>query len=364
MEKKKIALIAAGILAVALMGFGIFTAVKNSNMQEDTILFLEEEVTDLEWQVAAFGDVVDVYTVVASKKSGEIFDNSDVALMSLPSTQVSGQFITDLSEIQNCIYKIDINPGMPLVSDIFFREILTPTDRYYDVVADLFPIGARKGDYYDLRIVTPQGLDYIVLSKKRAIDFYDTASRFVMSEEEIHQYQSALVDVFLNPGTYMYVTTYVEPSMQKQASIYYPVSDVVRAVMEIDPNIVQLAESDMIARRRKAFESGLNMEDEDVNAVIAGRSAQISQLVSAAQAKIQADSESPGPSDGSEENTGMVSPETGNLLSSSSSNSDDWTSSDVGSADKTEQTMQFDNSMPIIPEGLTDEIARTPEVIN
>lgn len=368
MDKKKILIVVGVILLLILIVVGIFSVRSAINTKNEEIEYLEMSVEDLTWQVDAFGDVVDVYTVVASKKSGQIFDNSDVALMSLPSTQISDQFITNLADIQNCIYKIDIEPGMPLVSDIFFREVLTPTDRYHDVVADLFPVGARQGDYYDLRIVTPQGLDYIVLSKKRAIDFYETAVRLVLSEEELHQYQSSLVDCFLNPGTYLYVTTYVEPSMQKQASIYYPVSDVVRAVMEIDPNIVQLAEAELIAKSRKAYEGGLVYDDDLAAAVLAGRSAQISKIVSAAQSKIAADEEAlknGEPSNGSEQNTGMVSPETGNLITSStSSTSGDFTSNDVGSAGKTEQSMQFDGSMPIIPEGLADEIASTPEVIS
>lgn len=360
MDKKQIIMIVGGILAFIIVGVAIFFNVKSHNEKEETILSLEEEVDDLYWQVASFGDVVQVYTVSTTKRSGELFDNSDVDVMSLPSTQVTSQFVTNLEDIQNCIYKINVEPGMPLVSDIFFREVLAPTDRYYDVVSDIFPVSAIKGDYYDLRIVTPQGLDYIVLSKKRVIDFYETAVKMVLSEEEIHQYQSALVDVFLNPGTYMYVTTYVEPSMQKQASIYYPVSDVVRAVMEIDPNIVQLAESEMIARRRAAYESGLVVSDELAQGVIAGRTAQIGKLNSAAQAYLNAEPVQDTPSDGSSNASGMTSQDTGNIISNSNSG---WTSSDTGSSNKTEASMQFDSSVPIVPDGLANEIANTPGVI-
>lgn len=319
---------------LALIGFAGYMVKRHIDSQAEEIMWLEDYTSNLEWQVSAFGDVIDVYTVVNSKKSGEIFDSSDVDVMSLPSSQVTSQFITDLSTIQNCIYKIDIEPGMPLVSDIFFRDILTTTDRYYDVVSDLFPVGARLGDYYDLRIVTPNGLDYIVLSKKRVIDYYDSAVRFVLSEEEIHQYQSALVDCFLNPGTYLYFTTYVEPSMQKQATAYYPVSDIVRAVMEIDPNIIQLAESDIIAKRREAFEGGLGVSEEEATAIIAGRNAQISKLLDAAQLSIQ-NSTAAAPSDGSETETGKVDQTTGNLMGSTSSSTESPEDSITGSFSQT-----------------------------
>lgn len=321
--------------AVAVAGIVVSVYLVNSHIteQQDEIALLNDYSLNLEWQLSTYGDIVDVYTVVNTKKSGEVFDFSDVDVISLPSSQVTSQFITNLDDIQNCIYKIDIEPGMPLVSDIFFRDVLTTTDRYYDVVSDLFPVGARLGDYYDLRIVTPNGLDYIVLSKKRVIDYYDSAVRFVLSEEEIHQYQSALVDCFLNPGTYIYFTTYVEPSMQKQATPYYPVSDVVRAVMEIDPNIVQVAESDIIAKRREAFEGGLGVTENEAAAIVAGRNTQITRLLDAAQIQI-ANATVTGPSDGSESDTGLVDQETGNLMGSAST-------STSGSSNTTTNTSGF-----------------------
>lgn len=140
-----IAIIGGGVIILVIILLLIFTIRgKNSKMEE-----LQTQVDDLSWQVDTYGDVVEVYTVITSKKSGEVFDKSDIDTMVLPTSQISDQFVTNLEELKNCIYKIDVEPGVPLTKGLFFREVLTQTDRYADVVADLFPVGAKVGDYYD-----------------------------------------------------------------------------------------------------------------------------------------------------------------------------------------------------------------------
>lgn len=362
-KKMNVRLVASviGILILVIVGLLMFMVIRGKNKEVDD---LKIEVEDLSWQVDVFGEIIDVYTVTSAKKSGEVFDQSDVETMALPSSQVNEQYITDLEELNNCIYKIDVEPGMPLVKGLFFREILTQTDRYADVVADLFPVGAKIGDYYDLRIVTPNGLDYIVLSKKRVVEFYGSAVRFILTEEEIHQYQSALVDTFINPGTYLYMSTYVEPAMQKRATIYYPVSDLVRAVMEIDPNIVQLAESDMIAKRRLAFEQGLEIDKEYSSAIVAGRSEQVSRLIEAANNILKSQPVVDAPSDGSEGEleTGAVDTNTGNLMSSDLTGEDEAVKEETGGGntssaeERTDEMMKFNSSTDIVRPELQSEI--------
>ena len=124
-------------------------------------------------------------------------------------------------------------------------------------------------------------IDYIVLSKKRVHSFYGEAAKVVLNEEEIHQYQSALVDCFLNPGTYLYVDVYVEPGMQKKATIYYPPSEEVLAAMELDPNIAAVAEDALMLSNRKIYEQGLAMKEEDSSAVTSGRSNIVNKIAQA-----------------------------------------------------------------------------------
>jgi hypothetical protein len=79
--------------------------------------------------------------------------------------------------------------------------------------------------------------------------------------------------------------------MQKAATPYYPVGSFVMQIMELDPNIVLLAEQDIVLRRRLLFEAGLNdpntSPEEITSRIVAGRSEHVSRLTAAAQNVMQ-----------------------------------------------------------------------------
>jgi len=293
MSRKTIIIIILIIAVLAGSGAGIFFTVRAFNSQKDEITELEDEIDTLLWQIEAYGQEVDCYKIKPGVeiKHGTEFRLEDIEVMVLPESMLTDQYVTEPQFLLGCIYRIDVGPETPLVWDLFTSEEIEQTDRYYDIVADVFPVEPQVGQYYDLRIVMPKGQDYVVLSKKRVINFYNSAIRVKLDEEEIHQYQSALVDTFVNPGTYLYVTTYIEPNMQKQATSYYPVGNFVMQIMELDPNIVKLAEQDIVLKRRAIFEAGLNESavspDEIAGQIVAGRSEQVSRLNTAAQNVLQ-----------------------------------------------------------------------------
>jgi len=293
MSKRNIIIIILVVTVLAGVGGGIFFTVRFINGQRSQIENFEDEIDLLEWQLLAYGQAVDVYVIRpgAEIRHGTVFRLDDIEVMVLPESMVTDQFITNPLFLGGAIYRVDVEPGTPLIWDLFTFEEISPTHRYYDIVADVFPIEPHVGQYYDLRIVMPRGQDYIVLSKKRVVNFYNSAIRIMLDQEEIHQYQSALVDTFINPGTYLYVTTYVEPNMQKAATPYYPVGSFVMQIMELDPNIVKLAEQDITLRRRAIFEAGLSgctkTPEEITGQIVAGRSEQVSRLTTAAQNVLQ-----------------------------------------------------------------------------
>ena len=293
MNKKLIIISIISFVLVAAVGTGIYFALKNFDELKETIAELEDELDTLEWMVAAYGEAVDVYKIREGVEinHGTEFRLEDIDIMTIPESMLTEQFVTNPMFLLGCVYRVDVSSETPLVWDLFTFEEVGQTQRYYDIVADVFPIEPAVGQYYDLRIVMPRGQDYVVLSKKRVVNFYNSAIRIKLDEEEIHQYQSALVDTFLNPGTYLYVTTYIEPNMQKSATPYYPVGRYIMQIMELDPNIVMLAEQDMVLRRRLVFEAGLNegnaTPEQIASQIVAGRSEQVNRLTTAAQNVIQ-----------------------------------------------------------------------------
>lgn len=108
----------------------------------------------------------------------------------------------------------------------------------------------EKGDYVDIRISFANGADFVLLSKKKVADIrYGQEENGVLStlwmyvsEEEILRLSSAAVDAYINEGCSIYAIRYAKAS-QKQAYVNYPVNEVVRQLMDSDPNIVKKAEN-------------------------------------------------------------------------------------------------------------------------
>jgi hypothetical protein len=121
-----------------------------------------------------------------------------------------------------------------------------------------------SGDYVDIRIQFPNGADYIVLSKKRvlACSLYDEATQIdnslwiEVSEEEILALSSAVVDAYFNERARIYAIQYVSQDQEK-AIITYPENDIVHALIQEDPNVVEKAITHMENRVRKRVTVGI-----------------------------------------------------------------------------------------------------------
>ena len=106
----------------------------------------------------------------------------------------------------------------------------------------------QVGDFVDVRISFADGGDFVLLSKKeiQAIeplgDEGTNSLWFIVSEEELLRLSSAVVDVYLNEGCTIYAIEYVSKN-QKEAVVNYVVSDLVKQLMEENPNIVEKAEN-------------------------------------------------------------------------------------------------------------------------
>ena len=112
----------------------------------------------------------------------------------------------------------------------------------------------REGDFIDVRIVFPNGENYIVLAKKqiKAMNAADNIIRLWLDETEIHLISSAIIDAYLHPGTKIYATTYIQPEIQSATTPFYPPNPDVLDLMRNDPNILKKA-SDVLARQARAL---------------------------------------------------------------------------------------------------------------
>ncbi len=177
--------------------------------------------------------------------------------------------------------KVDLNPGTVLTSDVTYEDEALAADvrkQEYNIVT--LPTQLQTGEYVDIRLRLPNGQDYIVVSHKEAtiptINGVDSQNCvwMNMSEVEILNMSSAIVEAARMNGAKLYATRYVEAGMQQAATVTYLPSDEVIALMSKDPNAVQAAKNELFKRNndrgdkqiiRDPINNAKNNEDADDN---------------------------------------------------------------------------------------------------
>ena len=147
------------------------------------------------------------------------------------------------------VAKVDMNANTLITTDLISRGDSVVQDdvrkQEYNVV--ILPIDLTTGDYIDVRLMLPNGQDFIVVSKKEVeipvlgdTDSLDTIW-VNLSEDEILHMSSAIVDAAKINGAKLYATKYTEPGMQNAATPTYVVSAEASALLQSDPNVLESA---------------------------------------------------------------------------------------------------------------------------
>lgn len=277
---KKILIILAALVGVGALAVAIFLPIKLSKEKAAMEEEYQEQISVLQGAVDDYGTLDTVYVLNQKVVAGQEVSMDQLTPMEQPTSLITTEFVRNDADLKSTFYTISMNPGTPITYSVVSSDIVTHQDRYIDVTAHVFPVYMKQGDFVDFRIVTDYGQDYLVLSKKRIIKKSDNSVQLILNEEELHRYQSAVVDTYLHAGAALYCATYVEPAFQKEAQPYYPVSQDVLNAMLIDPNIKQVAELEIIEKRRERFESDLekHQDNQQNSAVATGRTASLDKL--------------------------------------------------------------------------------------
>lgn len=123
-----------------------------------------------------------------------------------------------LSEITGKVAKFNIPANIPLTSSMVTEEILSADVREQEINTILMPSDLVSGDYVDIRIMYPNGTDYIVLAQKKVGEISGSTMWFTLTEDERLILNGAIVDSFLNEGTKLYATKYYDPQSQIKAA--------------------------------------------------------------------------------------------------------------------------------------------------
>lgn len=144
--------------------------------------------------------------------------------------------------------KVDLPAGTIVCDTMLYVDELQDTERIEEFNMLQLPVDLSAGDYVDVRFQVSSGQDFIVVSHKQVINATEQTIWLQLTEEEIIFMSNAIVESYISPASTLYVAKYVEPGMQKAASVTYVPTHQVAYLIQQNPNIVKEARDELIAR--------------------------------------------------------------------------------------------------------------------
>ncbi|RCX13004.1 hypothetical protein DFR58_11961 [Anaerobacterium chartisolvens] len=245
-----LAICAVGCLTLGFAGYFAYTGFTNGVKQG-----YEEKVRELELQ--RNNDRRRVFVAkekitFGARLDKELFNESEI-ISNLDPEMFMGE--VDFGKYA----KSEMPENVPVMKYMVSEEQLQDDVREQEFNMFLLQSNLEKDKFIDLRIMFPNGEDFIVLSKKkiRSIDISKNTIWCWLNERETVTVSSAIVDAYINQGTKLYVVTYVEPTSQAEATPTYPANIHVMSLMETNPNILDQAKLYLAEEVRKALDKRL-----------------------------------------------------------------------------------------------------------
>ena len=248
----RVILIVIMVLSWAAGGF-LFYNYKTSN--EILVASKDEDILNLQNELEQIGVLVPAYTVNSDVPSGKKIEDTDLGYIEVP-VSMATNLVSDMEYLVGKHYKVGLKAGTVITEDVIYEEVITDDLRYFDIVTHQNPIGLQAGSFVDIRIQMPMGEDYIAIPHRQVKAINSGILKVAITEEDIHTYNSMLVDSIIYPGTQIYAVEYIEGGVQKPAEAYYPKSTNIVAIAQKDPNMLTAIRQDIL-QRRDILETGL-----------------------------------------------------------------------------------------------------------
>ncbi len=110
--------------------------------------------------------------------------------------------------------KYNLAQNSTALNGMFATELVSQDTRIQEVASVMLPLDLVEGDYVDIRIMYPSGVEYIVVAQKQVQKIYGTMAWLNLTEEEILLLNSAMVDSYLTMGSKLYAVRYADPTTQ------------------------------------------------------------------------------------------------------------------------------------------------------
>lgn len=181
------------------------------------------------------------------------------------------------------IAKVAMTANTVITSSLVVRtdEVQTNDVRTQEYNMLVLPTELGPEDYVDVRLMLPNGQDFIVVSKKRVgipqtSDGTYMADTITMNlaEDETISMSAAIVEAYKINGSKIYVTKYTDPGIQEKSIETFIPTQEIAELINSDPNIVTTAREALKARYTtglknvNSVKNGLEKNDENVKTKI------------------------------------------------------------------------------------------------
>ncbi len=156
----------------------------------------------------------DVVTFTRDVVQGETITADMLTTTTIHKNTVPNNAYLSTGAVVGQVAKYNIVRNSVAVSSMVGDKIVSQDMRIQEINAVLLPTDLVVNDFIDIRIMYPNGADYIVLTQKQVSKISGTSIWMDMSEEDTLMLNSAIVDSYLTEGTKLYAVKYTDPTTQ------------------------------------------------------------------------------------------------------------------------------------------------------
>lgn len=245
------------IVLLALIICSFFEYSKIQDLKAANTMY-QTELSNNQQTVYVATDLINAGDIVT-----DIGENANVEKQTVYTGLESYNYITE-SEM-NTRAKVDIAAGVPVMYNMVTDVVVDNDTRDYEISVANLTTDQKENDVVDIRVIFPNGEDYVILSKKQItnLNLENCVFTSQLNEEEILRFASAIVDAYMTTGARIYTTRYVEENIQETSTPNYPVRETTIALINSDPNVVTKATETLNLEARLSLEQRLGTLTED-----------------------------------------------------------------------------------------------------
>ncbi|HHT97953.1 MAG TPA: hypothetical protein GXZ90_08690 [Clostridiales bacterium] len=198
-----------------------------------------------------------IYLTTKDLYPGDVINDNNTIEASV-FTSIKSEDLIDINDLGKPIL-INIKGNMPVYKTMLSKNYVENDLREEQFEQFFLSVNLMENDYIDLRILYPNGEDYIVLSKKsiKDLSLENNICFLWLNAQEQLTISSAIVDCYLNEGTKLYTSKYIEPNIQSASITTYSPSLETMSLINSNPNIINIAKEGLSEKIRIELESRL-----------------------------------------------------------------------------------------------------------